>query len=171
MKRADVRFKCVVPDRVAQDRICVLTNCQPGLGVQTPFANYDGLRKTLNMYSSGGEYIISNLPEISWSDAIQILESCEENQPKSGGEWYEYFISDGRFLIPSDRGDSYYEWQNHCAAEINTGMIFGGWNFEGCNAWTTRRLGKNITGQRSDYAQDWAMPLIPTKIRFWKENK
>ena len=108
-------------------------------------------------------------PEITFDEAIKMLDECESAEKKSTGKFVEYDIEpDGKFETEFTR----IFWQDYTQEEDEQ-TIFCGWLFavetknESGKRWSIHRLGLDSDDRMVSAAHDWVKPLIPTKIRFW----
>lgn len=112
--------------------------------------------------------------EVTFEEAIKILESCEPVVKKSSGKFIEYDI-DGNGYYNLENGGK-INWQEHLVFEIAKGCIFGGWFWEHPedsidDGWSLNRQGINrTTRSMTSICEDWEYPLIPKKIRFWVKD-
>lgn len=114
--------------------------------------------------------------EVTFEEAIKILESCEPVVKKPSGKFVEYDIDkNGAIQFRRDIDDLYYPWQAPDRIE-NSDHIFAGWFWEHPedsidNGWSLNRKGINRTSRSmTSICEDWEYPLIPTKIRFWVKD-
>ncbi len=115
--------------------------------------------------------------EVTFEEAIKLLESCEPVVKKSSGRFVEYDIDENGCYHPlNDRGSSSNcRWQDiHHYEDVN--RIFAGWfwvNPDNAaeNGWSIDRLGfDSRTKIMNPACEHWEYPLIPTKIRFWVKD-
>lgn len=104
---------------------------------------------------------------------------------KLGGKWVEFEINKGKFnFIPSDMNgldgviESWWNWQEFLtvSSKHNLGFTaFGGWQYEDSKRWYLAPAVKLQDGEMwNSYVIEQsgeATPVIPVKIRFWKEYK
>ena len=114
------------------------------------------------------------IKEVTFDDAIKLLESCEPAEKKPTGKFVEYDIDKNGCYHPlNDQGSSAScRWQDiHHYEDVN--RIFAGWFWENPdnnkeNGWSIKRQGldsrKKLMSTRCEY---WEYPLVPKKIRFW----
>lgn len=107
--------------------------------------------------------------EVTFEEAIKLIESCEPVVKKPSGKFVEYDIDEnGDYNLESG---GKINWQEHLVFEIAKRCIFGGWLWvhpdkPRNNCWSTSRMGIwNSELTTASYA--WEYPIIPKKIRFW----
>jgi hypothetical protein len=116
------------------------------------------------------------LPEVTFEQALELIEQVEMEDDKP--EWelvsFDIFEDGGQIIYSYEKyGVDYYNcWQDHVECEINTGMIFAGWQYEKDEEIDTKR--RNIT-QHDFYRtiglpNDLKAPAIPIKIWFWRRK-
>jgi hypothetical protein len=101
---------------------------------------------------------------IPLQDAVEIVKEFQ----KIKLPYVEFEIVDGAF-----RGkDRVYQWQDYVDAELKENLIFGGWIWEnkGEEIISQMRYGIDSCGDFTDFDAEWAMALIPRRIRFWKKS-
>lgn len=110
--------------------------------------------------------------EITFEEAIKLLESCEPEVKEQTGKFVEYDIDENGCYHPlNDRGSSSIcRWQDiHHYEDVN--RIFGGclWvhpDKPRNNCWSTSRMGI-WNNELTTTSHIWEYPLMPKKIRFW----
>lgn len=111
------------------------------------------------------------LKEVTFEEAIKLLESCEPEVKEPTGKFVEYDISpDGGIPFQRDRDDLYYPWQAPDRIE-NQNCIFAGWLWvhpdePRNNCWSTLRMGI-WNNELTPTSHMWEYPIIPKKVRFW----
>jgi hypothetical protein len=101
---------------------------------------------------------------ISLCDALAIVKEFQ----KINILYVEFEIVNGAF-----RGkDRVYQWQDYVFAELKENLIFGGWIWEnkGEEIISQIRYGIDSSGDFTDFDAEWALALIPRRIRFWKKS-
>ncbi len=119
----------------------------------------------------------TSIKEITFDEAIKLLESCKQIEKKPTGKFIEFDIDENGCYHPlNERGSSSNcRWQDiHHYEDVN--RIFAGWFWENPdnnkeNGWSVERQGldsrKKLMSFRCEY---WEYPLVPKKIRFWVRN-
>lgn len=113
--------------------------------------------------------------EVTFEEAIKLIESCEPVVKKSSGKFVEYDIDENGCYHPlNDRGSSSNcRWQDiHHYEDVN--RIFAGWLWvhpgkPRNNCWSTSRMGI-WNNELTTASHTWEYPIIPKKIRFWVKD-
>lgn len=132
-------------------------------------------------FFDGKEWIKPKNPVIRDNDIICLPENFELKQ-KSKGKWAEFNVNeDGKFEYNSIRFTGVYYWwelQKFLTDANDNGLYltaFGGWQYEDSKRWYLAPAVKLQDGKMwNSYIIEEsgeATPVIPVKIRFWKEYK
>lgn len=113
-----------------------------------------------------------SLKEVTFDEAVKLIESCEPLVKKSSGKFIEYDIDENGYYNLENGGK--FHWQEYVSFEIAKGCIFGGW------LWVNKEKPKNIKWKMERHGMygvnmitacnKWEYPLIPSKIRFWVKD-
>lgn len=114
--------------------------------------------------------------EVTFEEAIKILESCEPVVKKPSGKFVEYDIDEnGKYSLTKNKTRYYLDWFNYSRVEASD-HIFAGWFWvnpdnAADNGWSIYRQGfDSRTKIMNPSCEHWEYPLIPTKIRFWVKD-
>lgn len=136
-------------------------------------------------YSVNGTWLSGDNRSIFDMNEIVALPDSFQIKKESRGEWVEFKINKfGRFTDYNVDDDDHqisfsfgwHQWSEflECSYEHGFGYTtFGGWQYESNGYWLTEPqvIGKEgLLTTLTDYNED-CRPAIPTKIRFWRENK
>lgn len=113
--------------------------------------------------------------EVTFEEAIKILESCEPVVKKPSGKFVEYDIDEnGKYSLTKNKTRYYLDWFNYSRVEAGD-HIFAGWFWESPEnqksepVWSMNRFGI-CNNLKTGAGHNWEYPLIPTKIRFWVKD-
>lgn len=139
-------------------------------------------------FFDGKEWIKSEKPFIRDNDIICLPDNYELKKIEKTGEWVEFEIDEGGdfgYLAKSEKNDryksSYYSWDSWQKFLEDSRLnergftTFGGWQYEDSKRWYLAPAVKLQDGKMwNSYVIEEsgeATPVIPVKIRFWKEYK
>lgn len=114
--------------------------------------------------------------DICTDDAVTLPDDYKVKE-KPSGEWVEFEIDKKGIFRHFMHGDMFYffwgDWNAFLTEAYSFGYrAFGGWQYKDCDAWF---LTPQIAMQGHFYnlctKDDEPKPAVPTKIRFWRENK
>lgn len=161
MKKSELKLKCVVPSLDAAKELKELLGDDSES--ETPFLRYNGR----NFWTTACSYAFCGWSEplVSYKQALEMIAQIE---PEQKGEWVEFDVDENGDYRPAlDEG--LYNWQDNY---IGSKYIFGGWLWEDSERdecfWRIERIGVNARGRLTTCSADWAKPLQPKKIRFWR---
>lgn len=120
-----------------------------------------------------------------YDNVVFALPDDYEAKEESKGEWVEFEINEGKFsFIPSDVNgldgviESWWNWQEFLtvSSKFHLGFTaFGGWQYENDDRWY---LAPAVKLQDDEMWNSYvieesgeATPVIPVKIRFWRESR
>lgn len=131
---------------------------------------------------------VSNINEI-WANEVYALIAAYKpkmKEPELENGWFVYEIDKNGNFYSADADDEdgcYYHWSewNTCLANNKDNLVaFGGWQYEENGDWHTSpqlslvddtkrefHLGRYTDGKAAERVK----PLIPIKIRFWREKQ
>ena len=128
---------------------------------------------------------VTGADDIWASDVYALIEGYEPKEQKGG--WIEFDITDNAFICSDEKEHDrwhffWWDWQAFLTESNNSvlGYIaFGGWQYEEDGDWHTSPQLSLIDDTKREYhlgrytdgkAAERVKPLIPIKIRFWREK-
>lgn len=123
-------------------------------------------------YSSDTIENWEHLPEVTFNQALELIEQVEVQDAEPEWELVPCDIFKDEFSVETDNCLFHFKWQNHLDCEAKTGMIFAGWQYEKGETLNTRRGNVNHGGfcRTVDFPKNLKAPAIPIKIWFWRRK-